>query len=94
MRPATPDPRSTRWFNLLMGALYLFIAALMFYFRLGPVQRVMVRLGRDRMETSSWSPLAFNVITGVVIAYLLWQGLRSLRRALNPPATPPGVPRF
>ncbi len=94
MRQAPPDPKSTRWYNLLMGCLYLLIAGLLLYFRLGPVERVLARLGRDVSTESNWTPLAFNAITGVVVAYLLWQGLRSFRRAraLPPPPDGPGRP--
>jgi threonine/homoserine/homoserine lactone efflux protein len=94
VRQASPDPRTTRWFNLLLGALYLFIAGLLLYFRLGPVERVLARFGGDPADGSSWTPLAFNVTTGVVVAYLLWQGLRGLRRALLLPPPPKDGPRF
>ena len=83
-----PDPKAVRWYNLLMGSLYAFIAGLLLYFRFGPVERVLARLGRDPASESNWSPLAFNIITGAVVAYLLFQSLRSFRRALAPPPPP------
>ncbi len=88
-RTPRPDPRSVRWLSGVMAALYAATCALVIYFRLGPVSRVLARVERDGARVPAWMPAAFTVGAVVAAAFLAWKGAVYLRRALGPRTGPP-----
>ena len=85
-RTVPAGPRFFRGLNAVLGLLYLIIAGLIVYFRLGPVQRVMDRLVRDGVEPPAWFPVVFTVGPILIGAFLIFQGWRYLRRSLVLPS--------
>ena len=80
MRQTPPDPRSTRWYNLLMGALYLLIAGLLLYFRLGPVDGLnLPPVDLERVAVGSLAPdFSLQTISGDTLTLSSFRGARNV----------------
>lgn len=85
--PPTPSgkpPASQRWSNVVLAALYFTVCAMVLYFRFVPFRRVVERFDREGVAFPAWFHPVFTAGTAVVVLFLLWRGILTLRRALRP----------
>lgn len=81
--PSRKRPASQRWADLVLAVLYFAVCGMVIYFRLVPFRRVVERFDREGVAFPAWFHPVFTVGTAVVVLFLLWRGVRILRRALR-----------
>jgi len=83
-RPTTGAPASQRWANAVLAALYFTVCGMVLYFRFVPYRRVTQRFDQEGVAFPAWFHPVFTAGTAVVVLFLVWRGIRTLRRALRP----------
>jgi hypothetical protein len=93
-RRTEPDPVAARRASILIASLYVLGAALVVYFRLFPLRRVLARAAEEGIRIPAWAGPAATLGTLLVAVFLAWRGGIRLRgrgrRGIRPSgANPP-----